>query len=180
MSHPRPRPFRHALLAVLLVGGATVTGPAASARPPAPAPMRVQEAPVITPLSWELPVTGYRITGEFGDTGSWSSAHTGLDFAVDEGTPIRAITSGVVTEATYDGAFGNKVVITTDDGTDLWYCHQAALAVEVGQRVVTGEVIGEVGMTGNTTGPHLHLEVHPGGGDPVDPAASLGAHRVEM
>ena len=49
-----------------------------------------------------------------------------------------------------------------------------------GQRIATGEVIGAVGMTGNTTGPHVHVEVHPGGGDPVDPAAVLEAHRVGL
>jgi murein DD-endopeptidase MepM/ murein hydrolase activator NlpD len=158
--------LRHALLApglvAALVGSLTVTSPVATAHPQKP------------------PVAIYRITGEFGDTGLWSSAHTGLDFAVDEGTPIHAVTSGVVTEATYDGSYGNKTVITLEDGTEIWYCHQAALGVEVGQEVVAGEVIGAVGMTGNTTGPHLHLEVRPGGGDPADPAAMLRANGVEL
>jgi murein DD-endopeptidase MepM/ murein hydrolase activator NlpD len=185
-----PRP-RHALLTsglvAALVTGLTVTSTNATAgqlRPvaaaPAPEPMRIQKAVVIQPLPWRAPVSGYRITGQFGDTGNWSTMHTGLDFAVDQGTPIHAITSGVVTEATYDGSYGNKVVITTDDGTEIWYCHQDSLAVSVGQRVGTGEVIGAVGMTGHTTGPHVHVEVRPGGGDPVDPAAVLAAHRVGL
>ena len=183
--------LRHATLATglvaALVGGLTVTSPNASAgptrpvaAPSAPEPMKIQKAVVIEPLLWQVPVSGYRITGQFGDTGNWSTMHTGLDFAVDQGTPIHAITSGVVTEAAYDGSYGNKVVITTDDGIEIWYCHQDALAVAVGQRVVAGEVIGAVGMTGNTTGPHVHVEVRPGGGDPVDPAAVLAAHRVDM
>ena len=183
-------PLRHALLRAgllaALVGGLTVTSHASAGpvRPVAagfePAPMRVQQAEVIEPLSWQAPVSGFRITGEFGDSGNWSSVHTGLDFAVGYGTPIHAITSGVVTEATYDGSYGNKVVITTDDGTEIWYCHQEALAVSVGQSITAGEVIGSVGLTGNTTGAHLHLEVRPGGGDPVDPAAVLAAHRVGL
>ncbi len=180
--------LRHALLRAgllaALVVGLTVTSHA-SAGPVQPVaavsetePMRVQRSGVIEPLPWQAPVSGYRITGQFGDSGNWSSVHTGLDFAVGYGTPIRAITSGVVTEATYDGSYGNKVVITTDDGTEIWYCHQEALAVSEGQSITTGEVIGAVGLTGNTTGAHLHVEIRPGGGDPVDPAAVLAAHRV--
>ncbi len=183
--------LRHATLATglvaALVGGLTATSPNASAGPTRPVaaasgpePMKIQEAVVIEPLPWQPPVIGYRITGQFADTGNWSTMHTGLDFAVDQGTPIHAITSGVVTEASYDGSYGNKVVITTDDGTEIWYCHQDSLAVTVGQLVVTGEVIGAVGMTGHTTGPHVHVEVRPGGGDPVDPAAVLAAPRVDM
>jgi len=182
---------RHVLLTsglvAVLVTGLTVTSPDATAghaRPaaaaPAPEPMRIQKAVVIEPLPWQVPVAGYRITGQFADTGSWSTMHTGLDFAVAQGTPIHAITSGVVTEATYDGSYGNKVVITTDDGTEIWYCHQDTLAVTVGQQINTGEVIGAVGMTGHTTGPHVHVEVRPGGGDPADPAAVLVAHRVDL
>jgi murein DD-endopeptidase MepM/ murein hydrolase activator NlpD len=183
--------LRHALLAsglvAALVTGLTATSPDATAdhlvavaAAPAPEPMKIQKSVVIRPLAWQAPVRGYRLTGRFGDTGNWSTMHTGLDFAVDQGTPIHAITSGVVTEATYDGSYGNKVVITTDDGTEIWYCHQDSLAVTVGQLVVTGEVIGAVGMTGHTTGPHVHVEVRPGGGDPVDPAAVLAAHRVDL
>jgi murein DD-endopeptidase MepM/ murein hydrolase activator NlpD len=179
--------LRHVLLApglvAALAGSLTVTIPVATAQPkaaPAPAPMRIQEADVIRPLPWQLPVSGYRITGEFGDTGSWSSAHTGLDFAVGYGTPIHAVATGVVTEAAYDGSYGNKIVITLEDGTEIWYCHQESLAVAVGQEVSAGEVIGAVGLTGNTTGPHLHLEVRPGGGDPVDPATVLAAHTLHV
>ena len=184
--------LRHALLAsglaAALVGSLTLTTLEASAGPMAPAaaplpPMKIKQADVIRPLPppWQAPVRGYRITGEFGASGSnWSSTHTGLDFAVGYGTPIHAITSGVVTEAAYDGAFGNKTVVTTEGGIEIWYCHQVALPVEVGQRVAAGQVIGAVGMTGNTTGPHVHIEVHPGGGDPIDPATVLEGHSVRL
>ncbi len=121
-----------------------------------------------------LPVEGYRLTAHFGYAGGyWSSDHTGLDFAAPEGTPLRAIGDGVVTGVAYDGAYGSKTVIRLEDGTELWYCHQASQSVAVGERVSAGQVIGAVGSTGNTTGPHLHLEVRPGGGDPVDPEAAL-------
>jgi len=126
------------------------------------------------------PVSGYRLTGEFGDvSGLWSTVHTGLDFATAEGSPIYAVQNGVLSTG-YDGAYGNKTVLRLDDGTELWFCHQSAFDVSVGQSVSAGEVIGYVGSTGNVTGPHLHLEVRPGGGDPVDPYAALAALGVQV
>lgn len=127
---------------------------------------------------WTLPLDGYRLTATFGEYGLWSSYHTGLDFAADPGTPIRAVANGVVTSAGYDGAYGNKTVITLDDGTEIWFCHQTTISVSVGEEVHSGDVIGSVGSTGHVTGPHLHLEVRPGAGDPVDPYAALVAHGV--
>ncbi|MGH3350997.1 MAG: peptidoglycan DD-metalloendopeptidase family protein [Nocardioides sp.] len=131
---------------------------------------------------WELPIAAgtYRITGTFGSSGAnWSSTHTGLDFATSYGTPIHAVSRGTVTSTGWDGAYGNKTVITMDDGTELWYCHQSDFGVEVGQTVSPGETIGYVGSTGNSTGNHLHLEVRPGGGDAVDPDSALNEHGVD-
>lgn len=125
---------------------------------------------------WVLPLEGYRLTAEYGDYGLWASYHTGLDFAAPSGTPLRAIANGVVTSVGYDGSYGNKTVITLDDGTELWFCHQTSYSVSEGQEVRAGDVIGSVGSTGNVTGPHLHLEVRPGGGDPVDPYEALVVH----
>jgi murein DD-endopeptidase MepM/ murein hydrolase activator NlpD len=117
-----------------------------------------------------LPVRGYHLTGRFGDVSSlWSSVHTGLDFAAPSGTPIHAVMAGVVTATGFDGRYGNKTVLRLANGTELWFCHQSAVEVRVGERVRAGQLIGYVGSTGNVTGPHLHLEVHPHGGDPVDP-----------
>ena len=108
--------------------------------------------------------------------GYWSSGyHTGLDFAAPTGTPIMAVANGVVTSAGYEGAYGNQTIVTLEDGTEIWYCHQNEFAVSVGDNVVAGQLIGYVGSTGNTTGPHVHLEVRPGGGDPVDPYAALSS-----
>jgi murein DD-endopeptidase MepM/ murein hydrolase activator NlpD len=111
---------------------------------------------------YKLPVVSYTITGTFGQAGTmWSSGyHTGLDFAAPTGTLIKAIHSGTVTEAGWAGAYGYRTIITLDDGTELWFCHQSSINVSVGQKVGTGDVIGRVGATGNVTGPHLHLEVH--------------------
>ena len=71
-------------------------------------------------------------------------------------------------------------VMTLDDGTEIWFGHQTGYAsgLSVGDEVSQGDVIGYVGSTGNSTGPHVHIEVRPGGGDPVDPAPAFGVHGV--
>lgn len=124
---------------------------------------------------WQLPVTlgVYHLTAGFGDYGLWASMHTGLDFAAPSGTPVHAIANGVISSAQYDGAYGNKTVETLEDGTELWYCHQLRFAVAPGEEVHAGEIIGYVGSTGHVTGPHLHVEVRPGGGDPIDPYGAM-------
>ncbi|MFF2201233.1 M23 family metallopeptidase [Streptomyces sp. NPDC058145] len=125
---------------------------------------------------YTLPTSSYTITSTFGEAGSmWSSGyHTGLDFAAPTGTLIKAIHSGTVTEAGWAGSYGYRTVLTLDDGTELWFCHQSSISVSAGQKVSTGDVIGRVGATGNVTGPHLHLEVHPGGAATgIDPMAWL-------
>ncbi|MGP4048802.1 M23 family metallopeptidase [Streptomyces sp. 2A115] len=122
-----------------------------------------------------LPTSSYTITSTFGQSGSlWSSGtHTGLDFAAPTGTPLKAIHSGTVTEAGWNGSYGYLTKVALDDGTELWYAHQSSISVSVGQKVNTGDVIGRVGATGNVTGAHLHLEVHTSGGDGIDPMAWL-------
>ena len=125
---------------------------------------------------WVLPVSPSVTTAEFGDYGLWASYHTGLDFNGSEGQPIMAVANGVVTSVGYDGSYGNKTVVTLDDGTEIWYCHQSSFGVSDGDTVRAGEVIGAVGSTGNVTGSHLHLEVRPGGGDPVDPYEAFVVH----
>jgi len=145
------------------------------------APNRITVVPGVRlapkPPPWVLPVTGYDLTGRFGQSsGLWSSTHTGLDFAAPEGTKVRAVGPGVVASAASDGAFGNKAVVRLDDGTVLWYCHLSRFGAGVGQRLAPGDLVGHVGSTGNSTGPHLHLEVHPGRAKPVDPEAWLTRH----
>lgn len=145
-----------------------------------PTPLKIAQGKTIKPEAWALPVKGYRLTGRFGNSsGLWASTHTGLDFAVASGTPIHAIADGVVVSAESDGAFGNKTVIRLIDGTEVWFCHQTEFKVSPGDQLQRGQVIGTVGSTGNSTGPHLHLEIHPQGGDPVDPEIALAGHRVK-
>ncbi|HSV38729.1 MAG TPA: M23 family metallopeptidase [Nocardioidaceae bacterium] len=131
--------------------------------------------------AWQLPLTSYNLSARFGECSPlWSNCHTGLDLSAPNGTPIHAVANGVVTEVGYDGSYGNKTVVVLEDGTEIWYCHQSAFGANVGETVVGGQTIGYVGSTGNTTGPHLHLEVHPGAGDAVDPYAALYAHGVAL
>ncbi len=138
--------------------------------------LRSQE---IKKKQWVLPLTGYRLTARFGQSSSlWSTVHTGLDFAAPSGTPLVAVARGTITSTGHDGAYGNKTVLTLEDGTQIWYCHQSSVKVSAGTKVDPGTVIGYVGSTGNTTGPHLHLEVRPTPSTPVDPLAALRAHNV--
>ena len=105
------------------------------------------------------PVSG-RISSRFGVRSSIrSSAHTGLDIATSKGTPIAAAAEGIVSFAGWKGAYGNLIVITHADGVQTYYGHCNSIYVSDGDYVDQGEIIGEVGSTGNSTGPHLHLEV---------------------
>jgi murein DD-endopeptidase MepM/ murein hydrolase activator NlpD len=143
----------------------------------AAAQKKAQEAARLAALAkqYTLPTSSYTLTSRFGDAGAmWSSGyHTGLDFAAPTGTLIKAVHSGTITEAGWAGSYGYRTILTLDDGTQLWFCHQSSISVSVGQKVSTGDVIGRVGATGNVTGPHLHLEVHPDGGSAIDPMAWL-------
>jgi murein DD-endopeptidase MepM/ murein hydrolase activator NlpD len=139
-----------------------------------------KQASKISRNQWYLPTTGYHLTARFGMAGGlWSSNHTGLDFAAPEGTPIVAVASGTITETGYAGSYGNRTIETLADGTELWYAHQSVIGVHPGEVVRGGQQIGNIGSTGNTTGPHVHLEVRPGGGDPVDPYTALVYHGLQ-
>jgi len=128
---------------------------------------------------WVLPTEHFHLTAGFGQvSGLWSSFHTGLDFAAPTGTPIFAVADGVVTETGWSGAYGYRTIETLDDGTEIWYCHQSSIGVDTGEHLHQGETIGAVGSTGNTTGPHLHLEVRPSPDDPIDPYTALLQHGV--
>jgi murein DD-endopeptidase MepM/ murein hydrolase activator NlpD len=131
---------------------------------------------------WVPPLSGYTISATFGASSSlWATTHTGLDFAAAEGTPLVAIAGGVITQAGYSaeaGWAGNLTVLRLPDKTEIWYAHQSSVTVSPGDVVSAGQVIGHVGSTGNSTWPHLHLEIRPAGGDPVDPAPVLQQHDV--
>ncbi|MGK5631999.1 M23 family metallopeptidase [Streptomyces sp. URMC 123] len=126
------------------------------------------------------PLASYTLTSTFGESGSmWSRNHTGQDFAAPTGTPVKAVHGGTITQAGWAGAYGYRIVLTLPDGTEIWYCHLSSMTKTSGS-VGAGETIGRVGATGNVTGPHLHLEVRPGGGSPVNPLSWLRGHGVDV
>jgi len=95
--------------------------------------------------------------------------HKGLDFTAPQGTPIYATGNGVVSEASFSaGGFGNHVIINHGYGYETLYGHMVRIKVREGQKVKRGELIGWVGSTGKSTGPHCHYEVHINGQE-VDP-----------
>ena len=109
------------------------------------------------------PVSGI-ITSRFGAGSSIRrSSHTGLDIATSTGTPIVAAASGTVTFSGWKGSYGNMIVITHPNGIQTYYGHCRKLYVSAGAKVSQGQTIAAVGSTGNSTGPHLHLEVRVNG-----------------
>lgn len=105
------------------------------------------------------PVSG-SITSRFGVRSSIrSGAHTGTDIACSAGTDIKAVAKGTVVFADRNGSYGNLIKIDHGNGVETWYAHCSALYSTVGQQVNAGDIIAAVGSTGNSTGPHLHLEI---------------------
>jgi murein DD-endopeptidase MepM/ murein hydrolase activator NlpD len=102
----------------------------------------------------------------------YTRMHTGADMRAGSGTPIHACRSGEVVIAGSQGGYGNAVVVNHGGGMATLYAHQSQIAASVGQQVAAGDVIGYVGSTGMSTGPHLHFEVRLSG-NPVDPAPYL-------
>jgi murein DD-endopeptidase MepM/ murein hydrolase activator NlpD len=110
------------------------------------------------------PVPGAVVGAHFGQYGLWSRYHTGLDFRAAYGTPIRAVKAGVVLYAGNSGDWaGNHVAVRHGDGMTTMSSHMSAMAVQVGQSVQAGQVIGYVGQTGRAFGAHLHFELYPAG-----------------
>lgn len=86
--------------------------------------------------------------------------HNGMDFSANIGTPVYATGDGVIKKAGWQSGYGKIIIVSHGFGYETWYAHLNKYNVRVGQKVVRGEVIGEVGNTGKSTGPHLHYEVH--------------------
>ena len=118
------------------------------------------------------PIAGYPMTSRYGyrihPIFRTSRLHTGQDYGAPAGTPIRAADDGVVIEAGWMGGYGKTVMVNHGKGLATLYAHTSAYYVRPGQVVKKGQVIAAIGSTGNSTGPHLHLEVRRNG-SPVDP-----------
>ncbi|WP_433624785.1 M23 family metallopeptidase [Nocardia sp. CA-120079] len=128
-------------------------------------------APAVRPVAGE-------ISSGFGSR--WGEFHYGLDFADQLGAPIHSVSSGTVIEAGPASGFGLWVRIQQDDGTIAVYGHVNEMFVHAGQHVNAGDVIATVGNRGNSTGPHLHLEIWDQGGNKVDPMPYLAAKGVPL
>ncbi|MEV8204190.1 peptidoglycan DD-metalloendopeptidase family protein, partial [Streptomyces sp. NPDC079189] len=125
-----------------------------------------------------LPVARHGLSAYFGQAGvNWMSVHTGIDFPVSYGTPVMAATDGTV-RTQWNSAYGNMAIVTTADGTETWYCHLSSTKIRSGP-VKAGDVIAYSGNSGNSTGPHLHFEVRPGGGAAIDPLPWLRSHGLD-
>jgi murein DD-endopeptidase MepM/ murein hydrolase activator NlpD len=129
-------------------GGATATPSSAGLIWPV-------NAPVTSPFGWR-----------------WGRMHQGIDLGAAEGTPIKAAASGTIIYCGWESGYGNLTVIDHGGNLATAYGHQSSIAVACGQQVAQGEVIGYVGNTGHSTGPHLHFEVRING-EPVDPLGYL-------
>ena len=104
----------------------------------------------------------------------YTRCHAGADIGAGSGTPIHAVDSGTVISAGWSGGYGNFTVISHGNGVTSGYGHQSSIIVSSGQHVSRGQVIGYVGSTGLSSGPHLHLEARVYG-DPYDPRGWLGS-----
>lgn len=118
------------------------------------------------------PVPYSRLTSGFGTRFhpilQTQRAHTGVDYAAPTGTPVISVADGVVTESSYQGAYGNMVVVQHNARQSTVYAHLSRMNVKRGQAIKQGDIIGAVGTTGQSTGPHLHFEFRIGGRH-VDP-----------
>ncbi|GAA4436681.1 hypothetical protein GCM10023170_005110 [Phytohabitans houttuyneae] len=167
---------------------ATTSAPAAGAKAAAPETAKKEEAapapkattakPKATP-AWVTPMPGGEITSCFGQR--WGVLHAGLDLAADEGTPIHAAAAGTVLAAgwVYAG-YGISVMIDHGSGIQTHYAHQSRTIVQPGQKVKAGQVIGYEGSTGDSTGPHLHFEVHQGLWNQINPAPFMRSRGVNL
>ncbi|MFZ3496901.1 peptidoglycan DD-metalloendopeptidase family protein [Streptomyces sp. 5.8] len=130
-----------------------------------------------------LPVSGGSISARYHQAGGWAAGyHTGIDFAVSTGTPVRAAAAGTVVSSGWQGAYGNAVVIKHDDGRYTLSAHLSSATASEGERVSAGEQVGRSGNTGNSTGPHLHFEVRSSNsyGADVNPVTWLNGLGVSL
>ena len=105
------------------------------------------------------PIEG-TITSRYGVSSSIrKSTHTGLDISAVTGTDIKVVADGTVISAGYSGSYGYLVKVDHGNGVETWYAHTSKMYVKKGDTVKAGDVIAAVGSTGNSTGPHLHLEI---------------------
>ncbi|MBP2582896.1 MULTISPECIES: M23 family metallopeptidase [unclassified Streptomyces] len=167
---------------------------AAAAKATAVKQAAVKKAVTVKPVAakkaaaWVKPVAGYTLSASYNQGGAmWAHKHSGQDFAVPVGTPVKVAGSGTVVKAGPNGggdgpAYGNAIVVKHANGTYSQYAHLSKIKVHIGQKVLVGQQIALSGNTGNSSGPHLHFEIRttPNYGSAVNPAAFLRSHGVSI
>ncbi|GLF96099.1 M23 family metallopeptidase [Streptomyces yaizuensis] len=142
----------------------------------------------VSTSGWAKPVDAYTLSATYGKAGGmWASNHSGQDFAVPTGTPVKSVGPGTVVKAGPNGAgdgpaYGNAVVVKHDNNTYSQYAHLSRVDVKIGQQVKGGQQIALSGNTGNSSGPHLHFEIRttPNYGSAVNPVAHLRAEGITL
>lgn len=167
----------------LKLSGGSVAEPVQTTPKPAP-------KPPTSSASYVLPVSGRvgdsLIIGSGGSMSRSAGGHSGLDITAPSGTPVKSAAAGtVVSKNASGGAYGLHVVVKHADGVYTLYAHLSAITVSVGQSVSAGQQVGNVGSTGNSSGPHLHFEVrnHPTAftsGTFINPLTWLRSHGVSV
>ncbi|MEU1289057.1 M23 family metallopeptidase [Kitasatospora sp. NPDC005856] len=167
----------HAAAAQAIAAGAPAQASRGDARQPL-AGAQPTEAPVAQPTAQPapepvkpkvvMPVAQHGLGELFGEAGThWANRHTGIDFPVDGGSEVYAVTDGTL-RTQWNPFYGYMTILKMPDGTEAWYCHLRAYKVRKGP-VKQGDVIAFVGTSGNSTGPHLHFEIRPQDSKPIDP-----------
>lgn len=126
---------------------------------------------------WVKPLDNAVFTSPYGHR--WGRLHAGQDYAADVGTPLKSMGTGEVIGAGPMAGYGKYIDIRYTDGTVSRYGHIDSFSASVGQEVSPGDVVAKSGNTGQSTGPHLHLEIRPGGGEPIDPAGWLAERGID-
>ncbi|GGP84598.1 MULTISPECIES: M23 family metallopeptidase [Streptomyces] len=179
-----------ATLGAVLALGAGTTAAFADAPQTAPAAATADVAAAAKKKAglWDKPLEKYTLSATFGKGGSmWARKHSGQDFAVPVGTPVKAAAAGVVVKAGPNGggdgpAYGNAIVIKHANNTYSQYAHLSKIQVKVGQKVSVKQRIALSGNTGNSSGPHLHFEIRttPNYGSALNPVAFLRTNGVSI
>ncbi|WP_435199908.1 peptidoglycan DD-metalloendopeptidase family protein [Janibacter sp. GS2] len=129
-----------------------------------------------TATGWVKPLDNAVFTSPFGHR--WGRLHAGQDYAASVGTPLKSMGAGTVVGAGPMSGYGIYIDIEYSDGTVSRYGHLSSVSATVGQQVAPGDVVALTGNTGRSTGPHLHMEIRPGGGEPIDPAGWLAERGI--
>ncbi|KZL21832.1 Murein DD-endopeptidase MepM [Pseudovibrio axinellae] len=133
---------------------------------------RIQLNTKVNALPFARPLPNFTISSTYGARTDpflgRTAIHTGIDFKAPRNTPIKATGSGIISLSKYNGGYGLSVEIVHDNGLVTRYAHMQKILVSKGQRVNIGDIVGTVGSTGRSTGPHLHYEVRLNG-SPIDP-----------